>query len=89
MSDSTTPRGETISATLSIYVALVASVPSTVDLSTWSGYVVGDGPYTSVIGTFDVPSTHTSSTNTNTNSAKWVAIDGAYPGGPLLQAGIG
>jgi hypothetical protein len=51
----------------------------------WSGYVVGDGPYTSVTGTFDVP--NLVATPTRTFTAEWVGIDGAA-NRSLIQAGV-
>lgn len=51
----------------------------------WSGYVVGDGPYTSVTGTFTVP--NLAATPTETVTSEWVGIDGANGPGPLIQAG--
>ncbi|HVA20871.1 MAG TPA: G1 family glutamic endopeptidase [Candidatus Micrarchaeia archaeon] len=54
---------------------------------------MGDGPYTHVAGTFNVPSIYSSPTNTDT--AEWVGIDGDCVGvtGPcsdsaLIQAGV-
>jgi len=54
----------------------------------WSGYVVGDGPYTAVTGTFTVPNLVVSSTETA--MAEWVGIDGVGvgPNTPLIQAGV-
>ncbi|MHB1526773.1 MAG: G1 family glutamic endopeptidase [Candidatus Dormibacteria bacterium] len=83
--DSTTPTAETATAQLSLSVASAAT--STVQSPNWSGYVAGNGPYTAVQGTFNVPSIYASSTNTDT--AEWVGIDG-YPhtNTSLIQAGI-
>jgi len=72
VTDSTTPTPETATATFSISVA--SQTTTVVSSSNWSGYVVGNGPYTSVQGTFDVPNILSSSTNTDT--AEWVGIDG-------------
>lgn len=53
----------------------------------WSGYYVTGGPFTSVTGTFNVPSLAASSHNTDT--AEWVGIDGAVDGNmSLIQAGV-
>jgi hypothetical protein len=46
---------------------------------------VGNGPYTAVQGTFNVPTIYSSSTNTDT--AEWVGIDGSG-NTSLIQAGI-
>jgi hypothetical protein len=51
----------------------------------WSGYVVGDGPYTSVTGTFNVP--NLGATPTLTMTVEWVGIDGAA-NASLIQAGV-
>ena len=82
--DATTPTAETATAQVSLPVASAATPMAS--SSNWSGYVVGNGPYTAVAGTFNVPTIHASPTNTDT--AEWVGIDGAYPGAPLIQAGI-
>ncbi|HUY09932.1 MAG TPA: G1 family glutamic endopeptidase [Candidatus Dormibacteraeota bacterium] len=83
VTDSTTPTPETATATFSISVA--SQTTTVVSSSNWSGYVVGNGPYTSVQGTFDVPNILSSSTNTDT--AEWVGIDG-FTNTSLIQAGI-
>ncbi|MHB8322922.1 MAG: G1 family glutamic endopeptidase [Candidatus Dormibacteria bacterium] len=83
VTDSTTPTAETATAQLSISVASAAT--PTVQSPNWSGYVVGNGPYTAVQGTFTVPSIYASSTNTDT--AEWVGIDGSG-NASLIQAGI-
>ena len=63
------------------------SVTSTsITSNNWSGYVVGDGPYTSVTGTFTVPGLV--ATPTVTVTSEWVGIDGANGPGPLIQAGV-
>ncbi|MHB8393447.1 MAG: G1 family glutamic endopeptidase [Candidatus Dormibacteria bacterium] len=81
--DSTAPTPETATGTLSLTVDL--GPPSTAGSPNWSGYVLGNGPYTAVQGTFNVPSIYASSTNTDT--AEWVGIDGAT-NTSLIQAGI-
>jgi len=52
----------------------------------WSGYELGDGPYTSIAGTFTVPDLAPSSTATA--MAEWAGIDGA-DNSSLIQAGVG
>ena len=86
--DSTTPTAETATAQLSISVASAATPTSatpTVYSGNWSGYVVGDGPYTAVAGTFNVPNLYAASTQTE--AAEWVGINGVGLGTPLIQAG--
>jgi hypothetical protein len=78
VTDSTSPTPQTATAALSLTVLPVES-------SNWSGYAVGNGPYTAVTGTFNVPTIHASSTNTDTS--EWVGIDGATDAS-LIQAGI-
>jgi hypothetical protein len=53
----------------------------------WSGYYVTGGPFTSVTGTFNVPSV--AATRRSTDTAEWVGIDGAVTGNTsLIQAGV-
>ncbi|MHB8325685.1 MAG: G1 family glutamic endopeptidase [Candidatus Dormibacteria bacterium] len=69
-----------------ITTATTATAPTTtVASSNWSGYELGDGPYTSVAGTFTVPNLAASSTTTAT--AEWAGIDGAA-NSSLIQAGV-
>ncbi len=84
VADSTAPTPATATTSLSLTVYL--GPPSTASSQNWSGYVLQSGPYTSVTGTFNVPSIYASTTNTNT--AEWVGIDGLYPDTSLIQAGI-
>ncbi|MHB8313606.1 MAG: G1 family glutamic endopeptidase, partial [Candidatus Dormibacteria bacterium] len=85
VTDSTTPTAETATTQLSISVASAAT--PTVQSPNWSGYIAGNGPYTAVQGTFNVPTIYASSTNTET--AEWVGIDGYPPTNTsLIQAGI-
>ncbi|HVA21992.1 MAG TPA: G1 family glutamic endopeptidase, partial [Candidatus Micrarchaeia archaeon] len=51
----------------------------------WSGYTVGNGPYTGASGNFNVPSIYASSTVTNTS--EWVGIDGVT-NNDVLQTGV-
>jgi hypothetical protein len=52
----------------------------------WSGYETDGGPFTSVSGTFTVPSL-TTGTNCDQETSEWVGIDGANSS-DLIQAGI-
>ncbi len=61
------------------------SVSSVRSLS-WSGYVAGSGPYTSVSGTFNVPDL--AATSVETVAAEWVGIDGFGGTRSLIQAGV-
>ncbi len=65
--------------------ALVASSGSVTQSPTWSGYVVGPGPYTGVAGTFNVPTL--ASTPTVTFVDEWVGLDGVGSAS-LIQAGV-
>ena len=85
VTDSTTPSPETASATLSISVA-PAPVP-TVKSSNWSGYVVGNGPFTGVTGTFTVTSLYSGDPSAD-RMAEWVGIGGGNGGSSIIQAGI-
>jgi hypothetical protein len=66
-------------------ITTATAPPTTVASSNWSGYELGDGPYTSVAGTFTVPTLSASSTTTAT--AEWAGIDGAA-NSSLIQAGV-
>ncbi len=84
VTDSTLPTPETASGQLSIVVYLG---PPVVETSlNWSGYVFGNGPYTGVQGTFNIPQIYANSVNTDT--AEWVGIDGWTGDSSLIQAGI-
>ncbi|MHB8313648.1 MAG: hypothetical protein ACYDD0_10175, partial [Candidatus Dormibacteria bacterium] len=63
-----------------------SSTTPTIASANWSGYEVGDGPYTSVAGTFTVPDLAPS--GTYSAMAEWVGIDGAA-NSSLIQAGVG
>ena len=63
------------------------SVTPTSSSSNWSGYALDGGPFTSVTGTFNVPSL----TNTigQVNNSEWVGVDGDSDANPtLIQAGV-
>jgi hypothetical protein len=54
----------------------------------WSGYEVDGGPFTSVSGTFTVPSLTTAST-CDERLSEWVGVDGgSNDSGTLIQAGV-
>ncbi|MGC8635325.1 MAG: G1 family glutamic endopeptidase [Candidatus Limnocylindrales bacterium] len=77
------PRLAAVAATGNVF----NSVSSTsITSNNWSGYVVGDGPYTSVTGTFTVPGLAASPTETVTS--EWVGIDGSGGTSSLIQAGV-
>jgi hypothetical protein len=61
--------------------------PSESDSANWSGYYATCGPYTSVMGTFTVPSLVAPIT-TNSYATEWVGIDGAGQNMDLIQAGV-
>jgi Peptidase A4 family len=52
--------------------------------SNWSGYAVSGGPYTSVTGSWQVPTV--SPTSANTYSSNWLGIDG-FNNSSLIQTG--
>jgi hypothetical protein len=84
VTDSAFPIPKVASATLSI--AVVA--PAQVESSNWSGYAVTGGPYTSVSGTFTVPSLESGDTTAD-QLAVWVGIDGfTADDNSLIQAGV-
>jgi hypothetical protein len=72
---------------LSIAVFPTAAGTSTALSSNWAGYVELDGPFTSVTGTFSVPSLSSGSSGTD-RMAEWVGIDGGNGDGSLIQAGL-
>ncbi len=84
VTDSTTPTHETATGQLSIQVYL--GPPVAAYSSNWSGYVYGEGPYTAIQGTFNIPQIYANSVNTDT--AEWVGIDGWNGDSALIQAGI-
>ncbi len=91
VTDSTLPTPQETTATLSFSVSPASTLPTpttSVSFSPgWSGYVAGNGPYTSVTGTFNVPSLQ-SGVPCTAEMGEWVGIDG-YSNSSLIQAGIG
>lgn len=59
---------------------------ATTSSDTWSGYIAGNGPFTSVAGTFNVPDL--AATPKHTYVYEWVGIDGAGGVSSLIQAGV-
>ncbi len=87
VTDSTTPTPQVAAATLSISVSPAPVTPTPTGQSpNWSGYVVGNGPYTAVTGTFSVPSLYSGEPSTDVMS-EWVGIDG-WSNASLIQAGV-
>jgi hypothetical protein len=86
VTDSSTPTAQTATSPLSISVS--PSSVTTLESGNWSGYVATSGPYTSVTGTFDVPSLQ-DGTSIFADTSEWVGIDG-FPTGntSLIQAGV-
>lgn len=77
--------GRSASADLSLVVT-GGTIPTLGSLN-WSGYVLTGGPFTSVTGTFDVPTISPGPTDTVT--AEWVGLDGASEADPqVIQAGV-
>jgi hypothetical protein len=85
--DSSAPTPVAASATLSIDVFASASSVPTVLSSNWSGYVELNGPFTTVTGTFSVPSL-LAGTPHGDLLAEWVGIDGGNGDNSLIQAGF-
>jgi Peptidase A4 family/Putative Ig domain len=85
--DSSVPTPLVASATLSIDVFAPSSSVPTVLSSNWSGYVELNGPFTTVTGTFSVPSL-LAGTPHGDLLAEWVGIDGGDGDNSLIQAGF-
>lgn len=60
--------------------------PEQVNSNNWSGYAVSSGPFTSVTGTFTVPSL-AAGANASEQLSEWVGIDGLQDQ-DLIQAGV-
>jgi len=86
VTDSTSPT-ETARATLTLLVFPTTAATPTAFSSNWSGYVDLGGPFTSVTGTFTVPSL-APGTSGSDKMAEWVGIDGGNGDGSLIQAGL-
>jgi hypothetical protein len=82
VTDSTAPLAFTATQTYSIEVAIPV-----LGSSNWSGYYVGNGPFTQVSGTFSVTSLDAAATSDD-EMAEWVGIGGVASGDNLIQAGI-
>jgi Peptidase A4 family/Putative Ig domain len=83
VTDATPAAAMTATATFSINVVSLSTATATSD--NWSGYFETGGPFTSVTGTFNVPSLAASGTTTDTS--EWVGIDGVGDQS-LIQAGV-
>ncbi len=81
--DSSRPTRQVARASLSLGV--YEPPPRAAEPVNWSGWDYGGGPYTAVIGTFNVPNLLPSSGTTVTS--EWVGIDGAS-NSSLIQAGV-
>jgi len=85
VSDSTTPTVQVASATLSMEVS-ATPVPSATSAN-WSGYVLGNGPFTAAQGTFSVPSL-VAGTPEGEEMSEWIGIGGVGSNNQLIQAGV-
>jgi hypothetical protein len=85
--DATSPTPFAASAVLSITVFAPTSSTTTALSSNWSGYVELNGPFTSVTGTFSVPSLF-AGTPRGEQMSEWVGIDGGNGDSSLIQAGF-
>ena len=79
-----------VTAQDSVTVAIAGSAPpvsgpSVGESNNWSGYDVTGGPFTAIVGTFNVPDVPVTSTDTDTS--EWVGIDGVSNTN-LIQAGV-
>jgi len=88
--DSSFPATQAVSGAVTIAVS-AASPTSALSgqlfsTTNWSGYVAGDGPFTSVSGTFSVASLD-AGTPGNALLTEWVGIDG-WGNNSLIQAGV-
>jgi hypothetical protein len=87
VSDSTAPTSLAAAATLSLAVFPPSLSGPAATSSNWSGYIELNGPFTTVTGTFSVPSL-VPGTSTNDVFAEWVGIDGGNGDNALIQAGL-
>ena len=85
--DTTSPTPLAASATLSIAVFPPSTSTTTALSSNWSGYVELNGPFTSVTGTFTVPSLF-AGTPPGDQMSEWVGIDGGNGDNSLIQSGF-
>jgi len=85
--DATSPTPLAASAVLSIAVFPSSAATNTVPSSNWSGYVELNGPFTSVTGTFSVPSLF-AGTPRGDQMSEWVGIDGGNGDNSLIQSGF-
>ena len=85
VTDNSIPTVQVASAILSIEVS-ETPVPFT-NSDNWSGYVLGNGPFTLAQGTFTVPSL-VEGTPEGEETAEWVGIGGVGSNTQLIQAGV-
>jgi hypothetical protein len=85
----TDASGRTATSSLSLTVTGVQLAVASLGTSTnWSGYVAEGNSFTSVAGTFTIP-TVTSAGSTTSSTAEWVGVDGFADGNAdLIQAGV-
>lgn len=89
----TTPVPATTGPTTTVPAPTSSAAPVSALLATsqnWSGYAVTAGPFSSVQGTFTVP-TLSASTTCGQHTSEWVGVDGFSVSGSnqdLIQAGI-
>jgi len=79
----------TVALAIAVADSRVPAAPAapTENSSNWSGYGVAGGPFTSVGGTFNVPTV--TGNGADASAAEWVGIDGWGPGAAsIIQAGV-
>ncbi len=87
-SGSVTAKSSVPTTTNQPTVAASSSPPASTQSSNWSGYSTTGGPFTTVKGTFTVPSV-AAGTPTYDQVAEWVGVDGADNSDTsLIQAGV-
>jgi serine protease len=86
--DANQPGNATYAAAPQVQQSFAVSGGATsIGSSNWSGYAVTSGPYSSVTGTFTVPSLVDPPANVSVS--EWVGIDGAVAGDNwVIQAGV-
>lgn len=72
------------SATGDFAITVTDPTTSVEQSSNWSGYIDRGGPFTSVTGTFNVP---TVTTDGGTDNSQWIGVDGDS-NNDLIQAGV-
>lgn len=85
----TSGRTATVALAIGVADSSVPAVPSapTENSLNWSGYALAGGPFTSVGGTFNVPTI--TGSGSDSSAAEWAGIDGWGPGASsIIQAGV-